>query len=292
VRDPRTFVPTSHTSASAFLDFYEGGWQDCFPSGGDSGEYQGMLFGAHGETPTIPWDYAVTEDSPERVALRFRVRTYRTPFLIEKDVALERGRPALFLHERIVNEGRVDLPVMWGQHPAYGPPFLDESCRIDIPGGRVHCAGLSPNSRFREGVTDWPLAGARGGGTIDLRTVAGTQADTTDTIRLDSLTAGWYALRNESLGVGIGLAWPLEVFPALWFWQVYGGAYGPPWYGRAYTVALEPFTTIARTAAEAVRDGTARLVPAGGSLEASFTAAAFEGRGAVKGVTLDGNVSR
>ena len=292
VRDPRAFVPTSHTPGSAFLDFYEGGWQDCFPSGGDPCEYQGLPFGAHGETPTIPWEYAVTEDSPQRVSVRFRVRTYRTPFFIEKDVTLEKGKPALFIRERILNEGRVDLPVMWGQHPAYGPPFLDESCRIDIPGGRVHCARLSPNTRFCEGVTDWPLAGARAGGTIDLRQVAGTDADTTDTISLDSLAAGWYALRNQSLGVGIGLAWPLEVFPALWFWQVYGGAYGPPWYGRVYTVALEPFTTIARTVTEAARDGTARLIRAGQSLAASFTAVAFEGHGAVRGLSPDGSVTR
>jgi hypothetical protein len=292
VRDPRAFIPTSHTPGSAFLDFYEGGWQDCFPSGGDPGEYQGMPFGAHGETPTIPWDYRIIEDSPERVSVRFSVRTYRTPFFIEKEVALERGRPALFIRERIANEGRVALPVMWGQHPAYGPPFLDESCRIDIPGARVHCTRLSPNTRFREGVTEWPFAGARGGGTVDLRRVAGADADTTDTISLDGLEAGWYAIRNESLGVGIGLSWPLAVFPALWFWQVYGGAYGPPWYGRAYTVALEPFTTIARTVAEASQNGTARVIPAGGSLEASFTAVAFEGREVVTGVTPDGAVRR
>ena len=136
------------------------------------------------------------------------------------------------------------MELMWGQHPAFGPPFIDESCVIDLPGGRVHCTDLTPNTRFAEGVYHWPNVPGVGGGTIDLRHVASAAADTTDTLRLDGLPEGWYAVTNTRREVGIGMAWPLEAFPALWFWQVYGGAYGPPWYGRTYNIALEPFSTV------------------------------------------------
>ena len=80
VRNPAHYVATTHTAVSSFLDFYEGGWQDCFPTGGNPAEYRGFPFGAHGETPTLPWDYCIEEDSPERVSVRFHVRTVRTPF--------------------------------------------------------------------------------------------------------------------------------------------------------------------------------------------------------------------
>ena len=146
VRNPATFVATSHHNASAFLDFYEGGWQDCMPTGGDPCEYRGIPFGAHGETSTIPWEYCILEDTPERVAVKFWVRTYRTPFYVEKELALERGKAVLTVRERVVNEGRVTMHLMWGQHPALGAPFLDESCIIDLPGGKVHCINLMPNS--------------------------------------------------------------------------------------------------------------------------------------------------
>ncbi len=105
VRNPATFVPTTHTAVSAFLDFYAGGWQDCLPSGGDPCEHLGRPFGAHGETPTIPWEYRIIEDTPERIAVKFRVRTYRTPFYVEKELSLERGQAALTIEERVVNEG-------------------------------------------------------------------------------------------------------------------------------------------------------------------------------------------
>jgi hypothetical protein len=292
VRDPATHVPTTHTAASAFLDFYEGGWQDCFPTGGNPCEYQGMPFGAHGEVPTLPFDYSVLEDTVERVALRFRARTVRTPFLVEKDVSLERGAAVLRFDERITNEGRVALPVMWGQHPALGAPFIEPGCRIDLPKARILCAGLSPVSRFAEGSWDWPFAAGRTGGKIDLRRVPGIEADTTDTLKLTGLAEGWYAVRNERLGVGFGMSWPLAVLPVLWFWQAYGGAYGAPWYGRTYLIALEPFSTARLTVAEAIEDGTARVLQPGETLAASYSAVGFEGSAEVAGIAPDGTVTR
>jgi len=84
------------------------------------------------------------------------------------------------------------------------------------------------------------------------------------------------------------MAWPLEVFPALWFWQVYGGAYIPPWYGRTYNIALEPFSTVQLTIADAVEDGSAHVLEPGGSLEARFVAVAYAGVESVKHITLEG----
>jgi hypothetical protein len=290
IRQPATFVPTSHTGGSAFLDFYEGGWQDCMPTGGNDCEFRGLPFGAHGETPTLPWDYRVLEDTPERVSVRFTVRTVRTPFYIEKDVTLERGKPALHFRERIVNEGRVKMELMWGQHPAFGPPFLDEHCRIDLPGGVVDCTRLTPVSRFQPGVYPWPFAAGKDGRRIDLREVATIAADTTDTIFINEMPEGWYALTNTQQKVGFGLAWPTEIFRSLWFWQVYGGAYGPPWYGRTYNIALEPFSTSCGTVTDAIADGTAHLLEPAGSIEAQFVAVAFAGIEGVGRITRQGEV--
>lgn len=282
VRNPATFVATSHYQASAFLDFYEGGWQDCMPTGGNPCEYMGIPFGAHGETPTIPWNYQILDDRPERVAIRFWVRTYRTPFFVDKELSLETGKAVFFVRERIVNEGRVTMPLMWGQHPALGTPFLDENCIIDLPGGQVHCTDLSPNTRFVEGIYEWPWAQGKDGSLIDLRHVPTEEANTFDTIRIDNLPKGWYAVTNTHRRVGFGMAWPLHVYPALWFWQVYGGAYVPPWYGRTYNIALEPFSTIQPSIHDAVEHGSALMLEPGASVEASFVAVAYSG---IKGVT-------
>src|SRR2546428_542724 len=67
------------------------------------------------------------------VAVRFWVRTYRTPYLLERRMELRGAEPALFLDERLVNEGAETLAPMWGHHPAFGPPFLQAGCRVDLP---------------------------------------------------------------------------------------------------------------------------------------------------------------
>lgn len=291
VRNPATFVPTTHHAKSAFFDFHEGGWQDCIPSGGQPVEYKGIPFGLHGETPTIPWEYQIIEDTPERVAVKFWVRTYRTPFYIEKELALERGKAVLFTKERVLNEGRMTMDLMWGQHPALGAPFIDDNCTIDLPGARVHCTSLTSNTRFVEGEYDWPLVPGRDGGLIDLRQVATAEADTFDTVLLSDLTEGWYAVTNTAQEVGFGMAWPLEVFPALWFWQAYGGAYIPPWYGRNYSIALEPFSTLQLNVVDAVADGSAHVLKPGESIEAQFVAVAYAGIDGVKRITQDGEVT-
>ena len=290
VRDPARFVATDHHRASAFLDYYEGGWQDCLPSGGNPGEYQGLPFGAHGETPTIPWEYRIVEDTPDCVAIQLWVRTYRTPLYVEKTLSLERDRAVLKIEELIVNEGRVPIDLMWGQHPALGAPFVDETCRIDLPGARVHCTSLTSNTRFAAGIHDWPMVPGRDGGVIDLRDVASAEADTSDTLFLDQLQEGWYAVTNTRRQVGFAMAWPLEVFPALWFWQVYGGAYTAPWYGRTYNIALEPFSTVQPTVAQAVQDGSAHVLGPGQKLEATFAAIAYAGVDRVRGVSPEGQI--
>jgi hypothetical protein len=291
VRNPATFVATSHTRGSSFMDYYEGGWQDCLPTAGSPCEYQGMPFGAHGETPTIPWDYAITEDTPERVAVRFSTRTYRTPFHVEKELSLERGKGVLSIRERVTNEGRVPMHLMWGHHPALGAPFIDDSCVIAIPGAEVHCTRLSKNTRLVEGVHEWPLVPGREGGSVDLSRVASIEADTVDTLRLGNLREGWFAVTNTARKVGFGMAWPLKVFPSIWFWQVYGGAYGPPWYGRTYTVALEPFSSVKASLPDAIADGSAHVLEPGASLDAHIVAVAYAGVDGVKGISADGDVT-
>jgi hypothetical protein len=291
IRNPATYVPTSHHGGSAFLDFYEGGWQDCLPTGGGSCEYRGLPFGAHGETPTLPWDYRIVEDTPERVSVVFSVRTVRTPFHVEKRISLERGKGTLQVRERVVNEGRVTMEMMWGQHPALGAPFLDESCRIDLPGGQVHCIGLTPVTRFAAGVYPWPHVPGKDGDSIDLRKVASIDANTTDTIFVSDMPEGWYAITNTRRNVGFGMAWPLDVYRVLWFWQVYGGAAGAPWYGRTYNIALEPFSSMETTVTEAMQAGTAHILEPGASLEASFAAVAYAGLPGVARIAPDGTVT-
>ena len=295
VRNPATFVPTVARPDGAFLDYYEGGWQECLATGGNAAEYGGTTFGAHGEVCLIPWEYTILEDEPERVVVRFKVRTYRTPFLVEKTLALARGSGVLEMAERLVNEGAVAMDFMWGHHPAFGPPFLDESCRIDLPSATVRALDLGGTSRCSDGVGfAWPVVPGRDGAAIDLSRVPSPDVASHDLAVLTNLEGGWYAVTNTARRVGFGMVWSVATFSALWFWQVYGGALGQPWYGRTYNIALEPWTTPQLTINEAMAAGTQRVLGPGEALEVELKAVAYSGFSRIAGIgpygTVEGDV--
>jgi hypothetical protein len=203
------------------------------------------------------------------------VRTHRLPLAVERTMIVERGQPVLRVSERVVNEGGEDLDIMWGQHLAFGPPFLSEACRLEVPALTflAHEPALGPTSRLRGGDRfAWP-AGARDrhGRPLDLQLVPAPGAGVADLGYLLDLQAGWYSLYNTKLGFGVRVSWPREVFSCIWLWQELGGSSGYPWYSRGYVMGIEPFTSYPGSGlADALAHGTARRIEAGGSLAADL----------------------
>ena len=65
------------------------------------------------------------------------------------------------------NEGGQEVDFTWGHHPAFGWPFIDESCRIDLPACRIRTIEdyTPPSSRLKSTqLRDWPMAEAAAGG--------------------------------------------------------------------------------------------------------------------------------
>ncbi len=56
---PDTKNFTKEHEAGAFLDVYEGGWQEIFPSVNDPTNYKSANLGFHGEIMYMPWNYEV-----------------------------------------------------------------------------------------------------------------------------------------------------------------------------------------------------------------------------------------
>ena len=88
---------------------------------------------------------------------------------------------------------------------------------------------------------------------------------------LTNLKEGRYQIKNPEKKLSFMMEWDAKVFSHLWYWQVAGGSFGYPWWGRTYNIALEPFSgppTIAR----AVKEGNALSLKAGKSLKTSLAA--------------------
>ncbi|MFB0546342.1 MAG: aldose 1-epimerase [Anaerolineae bacterium] len=295
VHEPHLFVPSSGLSEGYFMDYYQGGWQEILPSGGDACTYKGAPLGMHGEICNIPWNAQVIEDSPQRVAVKFWVRTYRTPFYLEKILSLESDRAILGLEEKLVNEGAEEMDFMWGHHPTIGPSFLDEHCRLDVPARKViiHPVQYSETNRLPAGRKfQWPLVEDRRGETVDLSRIPSPEVTSTDVAYLTDFEEGWCALTNARRRLGFALVWDKAIFRYLWFWQVYGGWFGYPWYGRTYNIGLEPWTSYPATGLpEAIKNGSALKLGPGETLQTKWKAVVYIGLEKVEHISPEGEVS-
>jgi hypothetical protein len=289
-------VPTAPATQAAWIEAYEGGWQEIFPSGGGPCAYKGVELNFHGEASVVAWDHEVVTAGGEAAEVRLSVRLRRSPFLIERTMRVEAGRPDLLLRERIANQGREPMDYMWGHHPAFGAPFLSGACRIDVGARSLRADDvldgpfnpLTPDAR-----SDWPEA-ARDGRTTDLSRVPGEDEPRHLLGYFEAFEGdhGWYGLTNPDLGFGVGLVWPTAVFPFAWFWQEMHATAGFPWYRGVYVMAIEPFSSIPGQGLTVVMEktGTHRTLAAGETVEAELRAVFYESRAGIRGIGPDGTV--
>ena len=265
VRNPASYLSTSPDPLATFLDYYPGGWQEIFPNGGAPSSYLGARFGQHGEVSNLPWDYEIVEDDEDAVAVRFSVRTQKTPFYLEKELRLHSGGARLLVEETLTNESEVSLRAMWGHHLAFGRPFLEEGCRIRVPDGATvvpHPEPMHPEGRRVKGDKRyaWPLAEGESGEEVDL-SVSPASGTMGEMLYLTGLSDGWYEIENPRKGIGLRVGWDVSLMPYLWFWQEYGASGSYPWYGRHYNIGLEPFSSFPTNGIqEAMENGTALSV--------------------------------
>jgi hypothetical protein len=282
-------------SSVAWLEAYAGGWQEIFPNGGDACLYKGVELNFHGEASLTAWDVEITTPGGATAEVALRARLYRSPFLIERTMRVEAGRPVLLLRERVTNEGGEGLDYMWGHHPAYGAPFLGGSCRIDVGARRLR-ADERYDSPVNPLVPDahliWPMA-ERDGRSADLSRVPDERTPQTllAYFEFEEETA-WYGITNTEQGFGVGLVWPAAAFPYAWFWQELHASPGFPWYKGAYVMAIEPSTSIPGQGLVTMMEKTGlhRTLAPGESAEAELRAVFYDSSNGITRIEPDGTV--
>jgi hypothetical protein len=243
--------PREGSDGRAFLENYEGCWQELFPNVNDPSEYRGVMVPFHGEVATLPWECAREGD-----ALRCSVRCRLTPFRLERLMRIE--GTSLVLDEAVTNEGDEPAHFVWGHHCVVGPPFLEEGCRLLAPARTLETisAAWEDTARLeRAQRSTWPHARLEGGGEVDLSQVPGPEVESHDDAYLTDLDDGWVAVENPRLGLVFRLEWDPGIFRWIIAWQPYGGALEMPLAG-AYALGIEPWVT-RRSLADAIEFGEA-----------------------------------
>jgi hypothetical protein len=92
--------------------------------------------------------------------------------------------------------------------------------------------------------------------------------------------------------VGFGLRWDNDLFKYLWYWQVFGGGEGYPWFSRTYNIGLEPWTSYPTSGlAEAVKNGTHLTLNPEEEIETDLLAVVYSGLKKVEKISKNGEVS-
>ncbi len=262
IRNPLAALPSTSDPLASFLDVYPGGWQEILPNAGAPSTAYGAHFDQHAEVSAVPWDVALVEDTEAAVCVRFSVRLQKLPLVLVKELRLNAGEATLHVSETLTNECDLPVQVMWGQHIAFGKPFLVPGATIRLP-GRVeiipHPEAIAPGGRRvsdRRGAI-WPMARGASLKSLDLSVVPAPGAPS-DIVYLTGFTDGWYEITRPTDGTGLRVEWDTGTFPCLWYWQEFGATTGYPWYGRAWMVGLEPMSSYPTNGlAEAIANGTA-----------------------------------
>jgi hypothetical protein len=290
----------SPDSVTAWLEMYEGGWQEILPNGGDPCVYKGVELSFHGETTLLPWHTEVIQSHGETASVEFSVRLFRSPFMVRRRMSVNAHTPAIYFHEEVINWGAEPMDFMWGHHPAYGAPFLSAATRLHTNARDVLVDETydPPHSPYVPGSRSaWPLTPAKTGEQLDLRRLPGPQDRRDALLYLTDFDAdeAWYALTNEPLSVGVGINFSPAIFRCLWLWQEVHANAGFAWYGKAYTVAVEPWSSYPGFGLGRVLETTRthHSLRSGAQMSTDFTLALFDvpmEAGAVVAVERDGRV--
>jgi len=133
-------------------------------------------------------------------------------------VTIDAENPWVRFDEKVTHLGKGTFEVLWGHHPAFGPPFLSTDCTIEFPKGRFvdgdeSCTKILPTGS------------------------PGKMCYLTD------FDEGWYGIHNAQTDVGFGMKWDRKRWPVIWIWQCFGANEDWPSFGHDYVCALEPFSS-------------------------------------------------
>jgi len=220
---------------------------DCFGPPSDEEIRQGLCL--HGEAGVSRWKTKATSVSSQQVSLKMSVKAPPSGLEFERQLALRKGEPVVYVNESVRNPSAADHYFHWTQHVTFGPPFLDpqhSTIALSAERGITWPLGYEGNSLLQNSREfRWPNAPAEGGGTADLSrpfAVAGKGFVAAVLTKTEN-AAAYLAVLNRKLGLVAGYCFRRERFPWIAVWEENCSRQGAPWNGKTQARGLEFGTT-------------------------------------------------
>lgn len=245
ILNPHEISTQMRDTKNQFEDYYYGGWQEILPNT-PAIEHRGVSLGQHGEVSLNPWDYAIVNNSDDEVSLKLWTRPLRYPILIEKMLTLKKDEARLYIDETLTNESETKLRLMWGHHIAFGLPFVGDGAKIETSATKFIADGAAPskNHYVKKEMQDWPMVKTVNGSKIDASVITKSDTDKFSDMAFlsDFKDEAYYKISNNNMSFSV--YWDKNIFKNLWYWQERYGMQDAPWWGKAYAIALEPWTNM------------------------------------------------
>jgi galactose mutarotase-like enzyme len=242
-----------------FDNYFVGGWDQPFPTL-EACQVEGEQLPYVGELWSVPWQWRESSAAGDGVSVEMQASA--TIFPARLYCRLELGDGASFsMAYRLESLGTAPFKFTWGLHPCFA---IDPATRFEIPAGRATVIQSPEGGVGPEGTAySWPNLIVNG----QWRNIGEALPRTARVYGLHELQLqeGWFAVVQADQRLRLRVNFPLEVYPVIYLWMVYGG-----WRG-IYHAAVEPWTGGGTSLAQAIEAGAARTLQPGESLEAVVT---------------------
>ena len=127
---PFPYEPLTAAQNVAFSSFYT-----MFPNAGPEQSFENYVYAFHGDIRLTAWAYQVIEQSDHLLLLELKAASPGLPFVLTRTVRLEAGAKRVVFNDHISYIGMPDaprLPYLYGFHPYFGYPLLDEGAQLKL----------------------------------------------------------------------------------------------------------------------------------------------------------------
>jgi hypothetical protein len=233
----------------------------------------------HGEAPVSRWRLVERSVTSAHARVRLACELPVAGMRVERAITVRPGSHVVEVTTEVLSLIDRDQPFTMCEHASFGPPFLAPGVTVlDLSAdeGRTFPRVFGRRQRL---VVDqpftWPDAPASGGGTADLRTLAGRSRPNSDFVALRADIGrpdAWATMLNPRIGLLLAYQWRREEFPWVGLWEENHCRESAPWnrlsYARGVEFANAPFPVSLQ---EQVAQGRLMGVPAYGWLPARGT---------------------
>jgi hypothetical protein len=201
----------------------------------------------HGEAPSVKWNFTGTSVGSS-IALLGSAVLPGAQIKLVREISVDARDPVIYCQETATNLASFDRPIAWNEHVTFGPPFVEpEVTLFDMSATRSKAAPPTFSSRplvKPDAEFIWPLAPAKSGGRLDLRTIPDTVFGQYSAQLIDpKLAIGFVSACNPRLGLLALYAFRRADFPWVVNWVESFFRSHAPWKRNSLCRGLEFSTT-------------------------------------------------